>query len=77
MESCSRLVALLVDYLEERLPASVHADLEQHLSTCDACVAYLRTYRSTIALLRSLREEDLPPELRTSLRAFLDVHANN
>ena len=77
MEPCSQVVALLVDYLEERLPPSVQADLERHLNTCDACVAYLRTYRSTVTLLHSLREDDLPPELRTSLRAFLDVHANN
>jgi hypothetical protein len=32
----------------------------------------VRTYRSTVSLLRSLHEDDLPPELRLRLRAFLD-----
>jgi hypothetical protein len=31
----------------------------------------LHTYRSTVSLLRSLREEDLPPDLRRTLNLFL------
>jgi hypothetical protein len=69
------MVALLADYLERRLPLEVHADLERHLSACPTCVTQLRTYRSTISLLRSLTEADLPPELRYSLRSFLDRHS--
>jgi hypothetical protein len=71
MPRCSRVVGLLVDYLERRLPPDVQADLERHLSRCASCVAQLKTYRSTLSLLQSLREEDLPIELRTSLYAFL------
>lgn len=77
MKPCSKVVALLVEYLEERLPAPVHADLERHLSKCSDCIAYLRTYRSTLSLLHSLREDDLPAELRSTLHAFLDDRANN
>jgi anti-sigma factor RsiW len=77
MPSCSRLVSLLLDYLEERLPAEVRADLEGHLARCPNCVAYVRTYRSTVSLLHSLKEDDLPPELRTTLHAFLDRRTRN
>ncbi|MBI1876511.1 MAG: zf-HC2 domain-containing protein, partial [Acidobacteria bacterium] len=70
---CSEVVNLLADYLEQRLPSSTQRDLEQHLSGCSSCVAYLNTYRSTVSLLRSLSEDDLPPELRARLAAFLDL----
>ena len=76
-QSCSKVVELLFDYLEGRLPEARHADLERHLAACESCVTYVRTYRSTISLIGSLREEDLPPELRTTLCAFLDRHGNN
>ena len=72
MPACPAVLALLVDYLEDRLPADVRADLERHLAGCPSCDASLATYRSTVGLLRSLREEDLPRELRLRLRAFLD-----
>ena len=74
---CSKVVALLADYLEGRLQDGRHAELTRHLDDCHSCVAQLQTYRSTISLLSSLREEDLPSDLRLTLSAFLDQHANN
>jgi anti-sigma factor RsiW len=65
-------VALLADYLERRLPPDVQRGLERHLAGCDLCVRQLRSYESTVSLLREISEEDLPAELRLSLRAFLD-----
>jgi hypothetical protein len=52
------------------------ADLGPHLGACATCVKQLRTYQSTISLLRSLSEDDLPSELRYSLRAFIDTHSD-
>ena len=72
MHRCSRVVALLVDFLERRLPPDVQTSLEQHLKGCDVCVRQLRTYESTLSLLRSIDEDELPPELRLSLRSFID-----
>ena len=68
---------LLVDFLEHQLPPGVHADLEQHLSRCPHCLTQLKTYESTVSLLRSVREEDLPPELRWTLRSFVDRNGEN
>ncbi len=70
--ACSRIVALLIDYVEQRLPDERRQELDRHLEGCGSCAAALNTYRSTISLLASLDEDDLPPELRTRLRAFLD-----
>ena len=74
MPCCSRILALLADYIEGRLPSDTHAELEHHLTGCSRCVDYVNTYRSTVSLLRSLREDDLPVELRSRLTAFIDDH---
>ena len=74
---CHDIVALLADYLERQLPPDVHSDLEQHLAKCSRCVAQLKTYESTVSLLRSIREEDLPAELRWTLKAFIDRNCHN
>jgi anti-sigma factor RsiW len=75
--NCTNLVSLLADYVERHLPPEVHAELERHLSRCPRCVAQLKTYQSTLSLLRSIREEDLPEELRCTLKAFLDKNCSN
>ncbi len=77
MPRCRDVVSLLVDYLEGRLPDAVRADLEQHLAGCPSCLRDLNTYRSTVSLLGSLTEDDLPRPLRLRLRAFLDRRNKN
>ena len=71
--NCVNVVRLLADYLEGQLPPAIHQELEQHLQRCSRCVAQLRTYESTVSLLRSLKEEELPPELRLRVKAFIDA----
>jgi anti-sigma factor RsiW len=66
---CSRVVGLLADYLEQRLSPPQHRELTRHLDNCQTCVAQLHTYRSTVSLLRSLKEEDLPPDPQRVLGA--------
>lgn len=74
---CLSVVSLLADFVERHLPPAVHAELEKHLSGCPRCVAQLKTYQSTVSLLHSVREEDLPAELRCTLRSFLDRNCGN
>ena len=74
---CVDLVGLLADYVEHHLPADVHAELEHHLAECPRCVAQLKTYESTLTLLREIRDEDLPKELRCRLKAFVDKRCSN
>ena len=77
LRHCENIVRLLVEFLERQLPPEVHADLERHLARCPQCLAQLKTYQSTVSLLRSLREQDLPPELRWTLKSFLDRNCRN
>ena len=72
MPECSHLVALLAEYIDGRLPEDQRAELERHLGACPECVAFVRTFRSTVSLLQSLSEQDLPAALRVRLRAFLE-----
>ena len=74
---CTDLVGLLADFVEHHLPADVHSDLERHLAGCPRCLAQLKTYESTISLLRSIRDEDLPPELRCTLKSFVERNCSN
>lgn len=69
---CPRLVSLLSDYIDGRLPADVRRDLEEHLTGCSECTTFVGSFRSTVALLQSLTDADLPEELRLRLKAFLD-----
>jgi anti-sigma factor RsiW len=74
---CHDLVRLLADFVEHHLPPGVHTELERHLAACPRCVAQLKTYQSTVSLLHSIKEEDLPPELRCTLKAFVDRNCKN
>lgn len=74
---CSRVVALLSDYLENRLPPDVKQDLEQHLGGCNSCTSTLDSFRTTVSLLQSISEDDLPQELRLRLKSFLDARCDS
>ncbi len=76
-KKCESVVRLLVEFLEHQLPADVHTDLQNHLARCPHCLTQLRTYRCTVSLLRGVKEEDLPPELRWTLQSFLDKNCGN
>jgi anti-sigma factor RsiW len=77
MKRCHSLVSLLADYVERQLPPDVHAELEQHLAKCPRCLTQLKTYESTVSLLRTIKEDDLPQELRWTLKSFLDRGCRN
>ena len=77
MMKCADLIStFLADYLEHRLAPETLADFEHHLDVCPSCVAYLRSYRETIAMSVAagraprLGLQDVPEEL---VAAILDV----
>jgi anti-sigma factor RsiW len=57
--TCRDVVEFLVDYLDHELdPAQRHA-FEAHLTECDECVAYIRSYEQAVRLGQAAFE---PPE---------------
>ncbi len=47
---CQQLVELVTDYLEGDLDAADRAAVEQHLSACGHCTAYVRQVRRLLEL---------------------------
>jgi RNA polymerase sigma-70 factor (ECF subfamily) len=74
---CCNVVRFLTDYFEQQLDPGVRTELEQHLARCPRCVTQLRTYESTVTLLRSLTDDELPADLRLTVRSFLDAKWHN
>ena len=56
--TCRELAAFLMDYLNEDLPDDVRAAFDRHLALCPNCVAYVKTYRTTIELGRRAFADD-------------------
>ncbi len=77
VRKCQALVGLLADYVEQQLPPAVRDSLERHLSACPRCVAQVKSYQSTVTLLRTIKDDELPPELRCTLKSFLDRNCRN
>ncbi|HHN74510.1 MAG TPA: anti-sigma factor [Acidobacteria bacterium] len=63
--SCREIFALLSEYLDEELDASICSQLEEHLEDCPPCVDFLDSLRRTIGLLQAEgRPLEAPPDLR-------------
>ena len=65
--ACIELVEVITDYLEGALPARKRRLLEEHLTACDGCTAYVEQMRRTIEVSGRLHPEDIPPELEERL----------
>ena len=57
--ACRQLVELITDYLEDALTPAERVRVEDHLSHCGDCAAYLAQMRCLIALARD-GEQDVP-----------------
>jgi anti-sigma factor RsiW len=77
VKGCTELVGLLADFVEHQLPAEVHEALQKHLAACPRCLCQVKTYESTVALLKTIKDDELPPELRCTLKAFISRRWDN
>jgi len=68
---CRQIAELLGDYLDGTLPSHVRELLEFHIDGCAPCVAFVNTYRGTIAATRTLPEAPMPIELKKRLLRVL------
>lgn len=64
---CRELVALVTDYLEDRLAPIDRARFEAHLRDCEACQVYVEQLRQTTRVLGRLPEDALSPEAQEAL----------
>lgn len=75
MITCRELISFLHEYLDGTLSAHERERFERHLAVCDSCVAYLRTYETTIRMekLAAIEESDVPEELVAAVLASRGV----
>lgn len=58
--TCREVIGFLMDYVDGLLPVKVRGEFEKHLSVCDSCVAYLRTYELSIRMEKAAAIEEVP-----------------
>lgn len=69
---CRQIAELLGDYIEGTLPTATRDLIDWHIEGCPPCVAFMNTYRSTVAATRKLPDPTtIPPELRSRLLRVL------
>jgi anti-sigma factor RsiW len=64
---CRQIAELLGDYVDGSLPNHLRELLEWHIDGCPPCVAFINTYRGTIAVTRRLPDTPMPVELKKRL----------
>jgi len=65
--TCTEFIALLDEMIEDALPASTRAELQEHLHGCEHCEVTLNTTRKTIEIYRSHEVYELPNSVRQRL----------
>jgi len=65
--TCTELVELVTDYLEDALTDGDRKRFEDHVRACDGCTSYLEQMRLTIATVGRVEPDDLSPEAKTEL----------
>ncbi len=68
---CKELFRELSDYLDGALDPSLCAELEQHLSDCNPCWAFVKSLKRTVERLRHHRPPALTPQRAVKMRAAL------
>ncbi len=51
--TCREFVEFLDDYVEDRMTPERRAEFERHVSVCPDCVAFVDSYRRTMALTKA------------------------
>ncbi len=68
---CREIVNLLADYLDGSMNPILREELETHISLCEPCMNFLKTYDITRIISREASVEEIPAEFRIRLRKFM------
>jgi anti-sigma factor RsiW len=69
--ACVSGVELLMDYLEGVLPPELRTAMDQHVSDCPRCAAFVTSYCEAPRIVREATAAALPADLEALLRAYL------
>jgi predicted anti-sigma-YlaC factor YlaD len=65
--TCTQLVELVTEYLEEALSQVDRVRFEQHLETCGYCRRHVDQVRRTIKIVGCVQHEPVAPERKQEL----------
>src|SRR3989339_676162 len=69
--NCEKIQDLFQVYLENKLDTKTKEELENHLKGCADCSQFLKEFKSTIELLKTLGEKELPDDYYNKLNLKL------
>ena len=75
---CKELAYMLADYCNGSMDPRLREELDDHLSRCEPCMAFTKTFRATCEGTRKLREAieyAIPAEVRERLGTFVRAAA--
>jgi hypothetical protein len=75
VKTCKQITNLVLNYLNDTLAPRLKREFDRHLQLCPDCVAFLNTYRKTVALAKSVRAETMPEQVRRNILGFLKARA--
>jgi len=67
-EDHAEIAGCCSDYIDGELTEPMLSRLENHLSWCGPCTAFISSLRSTVDSLRGLPAKTPPPELKDAIR---------
>lgn len=76
--NCKELAYMLADYFDGSMDPRLREELDDHLSRCEPCMVFTKTFQATCAETRKLREDieyKIPPEVRKRLETFVRAAA--
>lgn len=76
--NCKELAYMLADYFDGSMDLRLREELDDHLSRCEPCMAFTKTFQATCEETRKLREHieyTIPPEVRERLETFVRAAA--
>jgi len=76
-KTCKEMTDLVLDYVNDRLTADVKREFKQHLRICPDCVSFLKTYKKTVSVTRSLAPDEIPQRVRKNILEFLRKRLRN
>jgi hypothetical protein len=70
-KTCEQIAEIVYGYVAGKLSPGIKRDFDRHLRICPDCIAFLKTYKKTVAATKTVRVDDLPARVRDNVLAFL------
>ncbi len=72
MALCKDVVENIMGYVDAELDNKTLQALEEHLSVCPECLAFVKTYKRMLEIAGKLRQKSfVTPDVRKRLKEFL------